>query len=306
MPLAVANAVNQAYQGWQILIAPEKIVFDVAPRAAITDMTTSSGERTLYADSGSDFLRLYGTNLVDQTDTGYYPDLVLSDRSGNTARMAITESQVHDASDFSWTDLRITVNELTPLIDQLGGSRFDVTLEMDHADYSGFPDGVLPLPGTHFDWIGDARLIGTGSGLHEYSLALEGYEGYLIGVESTVMVMAADTSYLRFLDNGARQDDEMDLVLLDANGEPIDPNGQTGSVLLPTLSGDRDVSIGWVDSELTNSEGEPLDLDKVQIACLDGSDDGVCTVRLKGEIYINGVVQEIDRQYTLAEQETAF
>ncbi|GGX46343.1 hypothetical protein [Saccharospirillum salsuginis] len=359
VPLAVANAVNQAYQGWQILIAPEKIVFDVAPRAAITEMTTSSGERTLYADSGTDFLRLYGTNLVDQTDTGYYPDLVLSDRSGNTARMAITASQVHDASDFSWTDLRITVNELTPLIDQLGGSRFDVTLEMDHADYSGFPDDVLPLPGTHFDWIGDARLIGTGSGLlragdygvlfgenmesldradlrlaltstslfdtyyaesvhyrhareiaftlpdtlpaGEYTLSLEGYEGHLIGAESNLVIMPADASYLRILDNGPNQDDDFDLSLLASDGEPIGPNGKTGSVLIPTDAGSRDVSISWLDSELTNSEGVSKSLDQLEIECVDGGQDGVCTVRLVGELYIRGSVQNVDTQYTLSD-----
>jgi len=359
VPLAVANAVNQAYQGWQILIAPEKIVFDVAPRAAITEMTTSSGERSLYADSGSDFLRLYGTNLVDQTDTGYYPDLVLTDRGGNTACLPITANQVHDASDFSWTDLRITVNELTPLIDQLGGSRFDVTLEMDHADYSGFPNDVLPLPGTHFDWIGDARLIGTGSGLlragdfgilfgenmesldrsdlrlaltsttlfdtyyaesvhyrhareiafnlpdtlpaGEYTLSLEGYEGHLIGAESNLVIMPADASFLRILDNGPNQDDDFDLSLLASDGEPIGPNGKTGSVIIPTDNGSRDVSISWLDSELTNSEGVHKSLDQLEIECVDGGEDGVCTVRLTGELYIRGSVQTVDTQYTLSD-----
>lgn len=164
-PVRFAKVVNTAYTQWEVLTNPRKIVFDATPRAAITEMTTSSGERRLYSDTPSDYLRLYGTQLVNQLDDGYYPDLVLTDRSGQTASMPITPAQVFDASDMSWVDLRIRVDALTPLIDQLGGSRFDVMLEMSHANYDEFPDDVLRLPAIHFDWIGDARLIGLGEGL---------------------------------------------------------------------------------------------------------------------------------------------
>ncbi|HET8904846.1 MAG TPA: hypothetical protein VFN16_12685, partial [Saccharospirillum sp.] len=94
VPIAIAEKVFFAYDVWEVMTNPRKIVFDATPRAAITEVTTSSGERRLYSDSPDDFLRLYGTQLVNQLDDGYYPDLVLTDRSGQTARMPITPAQV--------------------------------------------------------------------------------------------------------------------------------------------------------------------------------------------------------------------
>lgn len=163
VPVFILNRLNNAYQGWQLLTAPRKIVFDVAPRASITEITTSSGrfdERVLYSNNENDFLRLYGTHLADPLDDGYWPTLVLTDRSGRQERLLLDSSHAFDTSDMSWVDLRIRVQDLRPLVQGLSGNIFNVSLELDHGNYSEFPDGVLPLPGTEVEWIGDARLTG--------------------------------------------------------------------------------------------------------------------------------------------------
>lgn len=163
VPVFVLNRLNDAYQGWQLLTAPRKIVFDVAPRASITEITTSSGrfdERVLYSNNENDFLRLYGTHLADPLDGGYWPTLVLTDRNGRQERLALNSSHVADASDMSWVELHILVEHLRPLVRKLSGSTFNVSLELDHGNYDEFPNNVLPLPGTEVEWVGDARLTG--------------------------------------------------------------------------------------------------------------------------------------------------
>jgi len=362
LPVAIAEVVTTAYNQWEVLTNPRKIVFEAAPRAAITQVTTTSGERRLFSETPDDFLRLYGTNLVNQLSGGYYPDLVLTDRGGKTARMPITPAQVFDASDRSWVDLRIRVDTLTPLINQLSGNRFDVMLEMTHENFDGFPDNVLPLPAIYFDWIGDARLIGLGEGLIRagdfgiiygenlesyrradlqlkfsnaqaqtfeaedvyykndkaitftlpksmptgtYSVALTSGNGSTLTADSQVEVIAADASFVRILDNGARQDDKMIVSLLSASDEPLSVNGGQTLFIIPTQNTNSyDIWIGWEAGELQNTSGESRDLDGISLECFDGNEDGVCTPRISGDVYMsNGNRVQFEAQDTLNEGE---
>ena len=362
VPVRVAEVVTTVYNQWEVLTNPRKIVFDATPRAAITQVTTSSDERRLYSDTPADYLKLYGTHLVDPLDGGYYPDLVLTDRSGKTASMPITPTQVFDASDMSWVDLRIRVDTLTPLINQLSGNRFDVMLELSNANYDDFPDDVLRLPAVHFDWIGDARLIGLGEGLIRagdfgiiygenlesyrradlqllfsndqadmfqardvyfkndkaitftlpetmptgtYDVALIPGEGSTLESSAQVDVIAANASYVRILDNGARQDDEMFVSLQSASGEPLSVNGgQTLFVIPAQNTKNYDIWIGWEAGQLRNSSGEVRDLDGISLECFDGQEDGVCTPRVSGDVYMsNGNRVQFEAQETMNEGE---
>jgi hypothetical protein len=263
----------------------------------------------------------------------------------------------------SWVDLRIRVDELEPLVAQLSGSRFDVALELDHMPFTDFPNAVLPLPAIHFDWVGDARLIGTNAGLiragdfgivfgenleayqrpdlqlvftnaqsasfyqannvvyrnpreiaftlpdtmpsgqYEMSLIATGTQLPILDAQSPVEVISAGASFVRVLDNGSRKDDRMFVGLLGPNDEPLKVRNSSTLFVIPTQNTNaHDIWIGWEAGELQNSSGESRTLAGIELECIDGKEDGVCTPRIVGEVVrADGSVARFDAQDTLAE-----
>lgn len=360
LPIRVASALSDAYQFLEIASNPRRVVFDVAPRGAITEMTTSgNSRRELFFDQPTQYLRLRGTQLIDPLEGGYWPDLSLKDRAGSQVSMAITQDHVYDASDFSWVELHIPVSDLTPLINQLGGSQFDVDLVYTHKTYTGFPNEVLTIPGTSFRWFGDARLVGLDTGLiragesgvlrgesleilqrhdlqlvlfnatigtfsaesvryvsgsklvftvpdyvpsGQYEMSVLAGDQPLLTAETDAQVLAANGSFIRLLDNGANQDDEIGLTLLNQQAGDLQPPDFNSSILLPTSSGTYDIWVGWEPGDLTDSSGQTQTLDELKVTCINGSDDGVCTVRLVAEIPDAGSSSLIlDEQRTLSQ-----
>lgn len=123
--------------------------------------------------------------------------------------------------------------------------------------------------------------------------------------DKSTQVIAATASFIRFMDNGARQDDQVDMALVGSGGETLGPDGNAVAVLIPTESGAYDVWVGWEAGNLKDAGGATRPLDRIELFCSDGGGDGVCTVRLIGEVLrSDGTLTQFDAQRTVAENET--
>lgn len=164
VPLRYANIATTAMQGFEAITTPEKFTFSVAPRAAITSMTTSSSTDDvpeLFSNVDTNTLRIRGTKFVylKSDNTNYWPKLRLRDRSGQTQTLQLNESHKVNIADLSWVDIAIPVSDLKPLMKKLRGDIINVSIIMDDVDYSDFPGGVLPVLGRDIRWVGQPKVF---------------------------------------------------------------------------------------------------------------------------------------------------
>lgn len=163
VPFRIANLVTAAFQGYQAITAPRKFVFEVAPRAAITRVSTSNSSENvpeLYSTVDSDKLFIRGTKFVylQEDNTNFWPKLRLTDRFGNKQTLQLNDSHKVDIADFSWVDIGIPVTDLAPLMEKLSGEIITVSIIMDDQDYPEFSSEGLILPGRNIRWVGQPKL----------------------------------------------------------------------------------------------------------------------------------------------------
>lgn len=163
VPLRYATIAVNAMRGFEAVNTPELFTFEVAPRASITSMTSShssSGIPELLSTNDSSRLDIRGTKFVylQSDNSTYWPLLKLRDRYGKSVTKRLGESNKVDISDRSWVDIKVTVEELKPLMAQLRGDIVNVSLLMDDRDYSDFSNEGLPIPGRDVRWVGQPKI----------------------------------------------------------------------------------------------------------------------------------------------------
>jgi len=166
VPIRVANIATTAFQGFQAIYTPEKFTFEVAPRASITSISTSSSNideaiPELFSTVESSKLFIRGTKFVYLQSNGenYWPKLRLQDRFGNKQTLQLNETHKVDISDLSWVDIGIPISDLRPLMKKLRGDIINVSIIMDDNDYADFTSEGLPLPGRDIRWVGQAKVF---------------------------------------------------------------------------------------------------------------------------------------------------
>ncbi len=164
VPFEIANVATQAFQGFNAATAPEMFTFAVAPRAAITRMTSSTSTDNipdLLSTNDDDRLFIRGTKFVylKQDNKNYWPKLRLRDKYGNKQTLQLNESHKVDISDLSWVDIAIPVSDLRPLMKKLRGDIINVSIIMDDQAYPEFSSEGLPLPGRDIRWVGQPKLF---------------------------------------------------------------------------------------------------------------------------------------------------
>jgi len=166
IPLRIAETATLLFQGYQAINTPETFTFEVAPRASITSVRTSSSDiddaiPELFSTNDDDKLFIRGTKFVylKSDNTNYWPKLRLQDRFGSKQTLQLNESHKVDISDFSWVDIAIPVSDLKPLMEKLRGDIINVSILMDDNDYSAFTSEGLPVIGRDIRWVGQAKVF---------------------------------------------------------------------------------------------------------------------------------------------------
>lgn len=164
LPFLIAEVATTAFQGFQAVSTPEKFIFEVAPRASITRVSTSNSTDNipeLFSTVDSNRLLIRGTKFVylKPDNSHYWPKLRLADRYGNKQTLQLGEQHKIDISDFSWVDIGIPVSDLKPLMKNLRGDIINVSIIMDDIAYPEFSSEGLPLPGADIRWVGQPKLF---------------------------------------------------------------------------------------------------------------------------------------------------
>ena len=163
----VAKIVKTAYDGFLTFITPEKIIYQILPRAEI--MQLNPAEIDLNDAFGTVFIHgnqlAIGAGTIGETER--YPKLEVKDKY--SAKIEIQLNASHLKADYpsdyytnnrfevSVTELLSAPNTLASLAS--GPIRF--TVKLDHRDFVGYPDGDLPVPANRLvNLIGASKIRG--------------------------------------------------------------------------------------------------------------------------------------------------